>query len=103
MIIVVHTTTANMDEAKNIANVLVRKGLAACVNMYPITSIYKWKGNVEEEVEIELSVKTTADRLEDVKSTIITMHTYELPAIMWWQVNGEERYAEWITESVRPG
>ncbi|WP_370576099.1 divalent cation tolerance protein CutA [Methanomethylovorans sp.] len=41
--------------------------------------------------------------MEDVKSTIITMHTYELPAIMWWQVNGEERYAEWITESVRPG
>ncbi len=56
-----------MHEAKNIANVLVSKGLAACVNMHPITSVYKWKGNVEEEGEVELSIKTTSEMLENVK------------------------------------
>lgn len=101
MIIVVHTTTANMDEAKNIANALVGKGLAACVNMHPITSVYKWKGNVEEEGEIELSIKTTAEMLENVKRTIIYMHSYALPALIWWPVDGEDRYVEWITECVR--
>lgn len=101
MIIVVHTTTANVDEAKNIANALVGKGLAACVNMHPITSVYKWKGNVEEEGEVELSIKTTSEMLENVKKTIISMHSYELPALLWWPVDGEDKYAQWIIECVR--
>ena len=101
MIIVVHTTTANVDEAKNIANVLVGKGLAACVNMHTITSVYKWKGNVEEEGEIELSIKTTSEMLESVKKAIISMHSYELPALIWWPVDGEDKYAHWIDECVK--
>lgn len=101
MIIVVHTTTANVDEAKNIANALVGKGLAACVNMHPMTSVYKWKGNVEEEGEVELSIKTTSEMLENVKKTIISMHSYELPALLWWPVDGEDKYAQWIIECVK--
>lgn len=101
MIIVVHTTTANVDEAKNIANALVSKGLAACVNMHPITSVYKWKENVEEEREVELSIKTTSEMLENVKKTIISMHSYELPALIWWPVDVEDKYAQWINEYVK--
>ncbi|OPY20084.1 MAG: Divalent-cation tolerance protein CutA [Methanomethylovorans sp. PtaU1.Bin093] len=101
MIIIVHTTTANMDEAKSIANVLVKKGFAACVNMHPITSVYKWKGNVEEEGEVELSIKTTSEMLEKVKNTVNSMHSYELPALIWWPVDGEDKYAQWIIECVR--
>lgn len=101
MIIVVHTTTANMDEAKSIANVLVEKGLAACVNMQPIISVYKWKGNIEEEGEVEISIKTTSEMLESVKKTIISMHSYELPALLWWPVDGEDKYAHWIAECVK--
>lgn len=100
MIIVVHTTTANMDEAKSIANALVEKGFAACVNMHPITSVYKWKGNVEEEGEVELSIKTTSEMLEKVKKTINSMHSYELPALVWWPIDGEDKYAQWVIECV---
>jgi len=100
MIIVVHTTTANMDEAKNIAHALVGRGLVACVNIHPITSVYKWKGNVEEEGEIELSIKTTSEMLEDVKKTIISIHSYELPALFWWPADSEEKYAQWISDSI---
>lgn len=100
MIIVVHTTAANMDEAKNIANTLVGRGLAACVNIHPISSIYKWKGNVEEEGEIELSIKTTSEMLEEVKKTIISVHSYELPALLWWPADSEDKYAQWIVNSI---
>ncbi|AGB48911.1 uncharacterized protein involved in tolerance to divalent cations [Methanomethylovorans hollandica DSM 15978] len=102
MIIVVHTTTANMDEAKSIANALVEKGFAACVSMHPVTSVYKWKGNIEEEGEIELSIKTTSEMLESVKKAIIYMHSYELPALIWWPVDGDEKYTEWIVDCVKP-
>lgn len=100
MIIVVHTTTANIDEAKLIAHALIGRALAACVNMHPITSIYKWKGNVEEEGEVELSIKTTSEMLEDVKKTILSMHSYELPALLWWPVDTEDKYSQWITDSI---
>ncbi|MBC7086217.1 MAG: divalent-cation tolerance protein CutA [Methanomethylovorans sp.] len=100
MIIVVHTTTANMNEAEKIANALIEKRFAACVNMKSIKSIYKWKGKIEEEGEIELSIKTTSEMLESVKNTIISMHTYELPALIWWAVEAEKKYAEWIRENI---
>jgi len=100
MIIVVHTTTANMDEAKTIAHTLVEKRLAACINMHPITSIYNWKGNVEEEGEIELSIKTTSKMLEDVKKTIVSMHSYDLPALLWWPIDAENKYGQWIADSL---
>lgn len=90
-----------MNEAKNISNALVGKGLAACVNMHPVTSVYKWKGNIEEEEEIDLSIKTTSEMLENVKKTIISMHSYELPALLWWPVDGEDKYAQWIIECVK--
>lgn len=89
-----------MHEARNIANALVSKGLAACVNMRPITSIYKWKGNVEEEGEVELSIKTIPEMLENIKKTIISMHSYELPALIWWPADAEDKYSQWITESI---
>ncbi|MGB3908837.1 MAG: divalent-cation tolerance protein CutA [Methanomethylovorans sp.] len=101
MIIIVHTTTANLDEAKNIANVLVGDGLAACVNMRPVTSVYKWEDKIEEEGEIELSIKTTSEMLESVRNTILSMHSYELPALIWWPVDGYIKYVEWIAESVK--
>jgi periplasmic divalent cation tolerance protein len=90
-----------MHEAKNIANALVNKGLAACVNIHPITSVYKWKENVEEEREVELSIKTTSEMLENVKKTIISMHSYELPALLWWSVDVEDKYAHWIIECMK--
>ncbi len=90
-----------MDEAERIANALVEKGLAACVNMHPVTSVYKWKGKVEEEGEVELSIKTTSEMLESVKMAILSMHSYDLPALIWWPVDGEKKYVEWITECVK--
>jgi len=90
-----------MNDAKSIANALVEKEFVACVNMHPVTSVYKWKGKVEEEGEVELSIKTTSEMLESVKKTILSMHSYELPALVWWPIDGEKKYAEWITECVR--
>ena len=92
-----------MNEAKTIAHALLKEKLVACVNMHQITSIYKWNGKVEEEGEVELSIKTTAEMLEDVKKIILSMHSYELPSLIWWQADAEDKYAEWITECVRTG
>ncbi|MDY0387259.1 MAG: divalent-cation tolerance protein CutA [Methanolobus sp.] len=100
MFSIVYTTTKDKEEAKRIASKLVEQKLAACVNMNPIDSVYVWKGKVESEGEIALSVKTTSSRVDSVIECIKNMHSYELPAITSWKISGEMEYLKWIAETV---
>lgn len=96
MIVIIHTTTATIDEAKKIAHVLLVNHLAACVNIRPICSIYRWENNIEEDEEYDISIKSDIRHLQTIKSTIISMHSYELPAFIWWNAKAETKYEKWI-------
>lgn len=98
--IVVYTTCPDADSAKTIARALLERGLAACVNMFSISSMYLWKGALEEGEEVGVLIKTTSDRYEDIERALSEMHPYELPAILVLPVSGERRYLSWIEESV---
>lgn len=97
----VYITAGNMDEARRIARELVSKDLAACVNMFPINSIYTWGGKLEEEQEIAMLVKTTEDRFEEIRELVRSLHSYELPCIVSWEFEGDRDYLEWVHESTR--
>lgn len=99
MFIEIHTTTANMEEAKRIAHILVEKRLAACVNMHPVVSVYKWEGKTEEDNEIALSIKSTSRNFEKIRNTIKSLHGYELPAIVSKKIEGDPDYMHWIADS----
>lgn len=99
MYIEIHTTTKDIEEARKIASAIVERKLAACVNMYPVTSIYRWQGKVEEEGEIALSIKSTSDRLEDIRTSIHALHSYDLPAITFREIEGDRDYLIWISDS----
>lgn len=98
MHIEIHTTAKDMEEARTIAGALVEKRLAACVNMYPVTSVYRWEGKIEEGVEIALSVKSTSEKFEDIRKAIRALHSYDLPAITMWEIKGDRDYLTWITD-----
>lgn len=101
MTIIVHTTTATKDEAKKIAYALMEKRFVACVNIYPIYSIYKWNGQTEEDEEYEISIKSNIQHLEEIKNVIISIHSYELPAIIWWSIDAEDKYKKWIEDNIK--
>jgi len=101
--IVVYTTCPDVDSAKTIARTLLERRLAACVNMFSISSMYWWKGALEEGEEVGVLIKTTSDRYEDIERTLSEMHPYELPALLVLPVSGERRYLSWIEESVDEG
>src|SRR3954465_3142357 len=99
---IVLTTAGSVEEANRIAEALVQRRLAACVNVVgPISSVYRWKDNVERAQEWLLLVKTTAEVVDAVGRAIKELHSYELPECVVLPIEGgSEAYLEWIGENV---
>ncbi len=97
---IVMTTTGSRDEARRIAEALVDRKLAACVNIITkVVSIYRWKGKVEEAEEWMLLIKT-ASQFEPVRDAILEMHSYELPECMSISIGeGSPEYLKWLDDS----
>ena len=98
--IAVVTTVANREEAQRLARALVERKLAACAQISQIESVYRWKGQVQQEPEFRILFKTTDERYEQVESTIRDLHSYELPAIHAFALEHVfPAYAAWIAEN----
>jgi periplasmic divalent cation tolerance protein len=99
---IVVTTAGSADEARLIAEALVDRKLAACVNILPkITSIYRWKGKVEESDEWMLWIKTTQALFERVRDAIKELHSYVLPECVCLAIeDGSKEYLGWLADSV---
>ncbi len=97
------TTTGSRAEADKIANALVDRRLAACVNIVgPISSTYRWQGKVEAAEEFLLLIKTTEAKFERVRATIRELHSYELPECIEIAIeDGSAEYLRWIEENTR--
>jgi periplasmic divalent cation tolerance protein len=99
--IVVLITVPNGDVAREIAIALVEERLAACVSEFPVRSTYRWQGEVLQESEIQLVVKTTIDRFEALETRVKALHPYEVPEVIALRCDrGSEAYLNWITGQV---
>ena len=96
------TTVGSQSEARKIAQTLVERRLAACVNIVPrVQSIYKWEGKVEEAEEYLLLIKTVKLREEQVRAAIRELHSYELPEYIAIPIaSGSAEYLKWLSDSV---
>jgi periplasmic divalent cation tolerance protein len=95
------TTAGSREEAGKIAHALVKRRLAACINIVPTESVYRWKGQVEESAECLLLIKTTAAAFDGLRDTLEELHSYELPECIAVVIDeGSGRYLNWIQESV---
>ena len=103
-VVLVLTTVPSDALGEEIARALVTERLAACVNVgAPMTSIYRWKGNVEQETERQLVVKTTKERIPAVQQRIKALHSYELPEFIVIEAAGaSDEYVNWITLVLGP-
>ncbi|MGZ3595887.1 MAG: divalent-cation tolerance protein CutA [Syntrophales bacterium] len=96
------TTTDNKEDAEKIATLLVEKRLAACVQIAgPITSLYRWKGNVEKTQEWQCWVKSKKILYKEIEKAIKSVHPYEVPEIIAIPiVAGSRGYLEWLENEV---
>ena len=95
-ITLVYITCKNNGEAKKIANALLNKKLIVCANVFPISSMYKWKGKTENTKEIVLIAKTKPMNYEKIKNAVSRMHSYSVPCVMKIDAVANEPYYKWL-------
>ncbi len=101
MFSLVYITASNIDEAKKIGRALVEERLVACVNIFPITSIFQWKG-VEEVNEAAIIAKTRRENVQMVIVRVKQLHSYDVPCILSWEIEqGYPPFLKWIDEEVK--
>jgi len=101
-ILVCLVTCPSKEVGTHLATTLVGERLAACVNVIEgVQSVYHWKEEVVVDSEVQLVIKTTADRLERLQAKVLELHPYETPEFIALQpVATERRYADWISDTV---
>ncbi len=99
----VFCTFPDTTTAQTLARQLVEQRLAACVNLLPpMLSVYRWQGQVEQAQEVQVLIKTCADRLDALTAAIVRLHPYELPEIIAISPSaGLPAYLDWIRAQTR--
>ena len=98
----IYITTQDEKEARQIGKTLVEEKLAACVNIHPIKSIYRWEGQIQEDDETALFVKTKAELADEVIQRVKELHSYEVPCIVCLPIEkGHPAFLKWIEESTK--
>jgi len=101
---IVLVTCASLREARRIANTVIEKRLAACVNILgsAIHSVYRWKESVDSAKETLMVIKTSKRRLADLEKEVKRLHSYDVPEFVVLPiVAGSREYLGWLEESVK--
>jgi len=100
--IAVYATFPDLKTAKKIIRGLINKRLAACGNIFRISSVFTWKGKIAEIPEYAALIKTVRKNYPKVEKYILKNHPYEVPEIVSWDIErGLKAYIKWIDVSVR--
>jgi periplasmic divalent cation tolerance protein len=96
---VIISTFPDKESAKKAAKLLVEQRLAACVQMFPIESVYLWKGEICEDGEIMLFIKSRTEMFAQIAAAIKANHSYDVPEIIQIPIaDGLPEYLNWIGE-----
>lgn len=97
---VVLVTAESEEQARAIAQTVVQEGLAACANLFPVRSIYRWQGEVQDGEEWQLVIKTDLRLFEALAARVGALHTYDVPEIIAVAIAlGSSAYLDWLEES----
>jgi periplasmic divalent cation tolerance protein len=99
--LVILVTATSETQARRIAKKLLQNHLAACVNFVPIESMFLWRGEIQEEEEVLMIIKTRSEVFDDLMGEIKSAHTYDTPEIIGMPVViGSREYLKWIDDEV---
>jgi periplasmic divalent cation tolerance protein len=98
----IYITFKDEKEAMEIGKHLLTKKLVACVNIFPIKSMYLWQGKIKEENEVGMLSKAPKQNFEKIKDEVKKMHSYDIPCIVSWSVeHKDEAFHNWVMDSTK--
>jgi periplasmic divalent cation tolerance protein len=99
------STCPDAETAARIARALVEERLAACVNRLPgVTSTYRWQGEIHEDAEVLLVIKTTPERFDALRDRLAELHPYEVPELVALEIaDGLLAYLAWLVRETATG
>jgi periplasmic divalent cation tolerance protein len=102
--LLVLTNLPDRAAAERLADALIEKRLAACVNILaPCRSVYRWKGAVQHDEEHPMLIKTTVERYDELEAALRAGHPYELPEVIAVRVErGLPAYLQWVAAQTTP-
>lgn len=107
MNIIAYCTCPDDASAADLAEALVERGLAACVSRLPgVISTYRWQGDICNDNEVLLLIKTTSAGFPALEAAVLELHPYEVPELIGVPIeHGHQAYLAWLAASVqtRPG
>ena len=99
-VLILKTTEINKKKAKNIAKLLIENKLAACVSIKNIDSIYRWKDDIEDTKEIEITIKSKPELKDDLILFLQEMISYDVPQIIYNKFQADEKYFDWLNKVI---
>jgi periplasmic divalent cation tolerance protein len=98
---IVMTTVADAEQAKALARAVIEARLAACAQIFAISSCYRWDGKIVEDGEQMILFKTLTDRYSALEAFLIERHPYEVPEIVRLPADGVSgKYRDWLAGEV---
>ena len=94
----VYVTVSDKSQALTIGKAIVKDRLAACANVIePMTSLYWWEGDVQEDTEAVLILKTRKELVPPLTARVKELHSYDCPCVISFDIqNGNEAYMDWL-------
>ena len=104
-LVVVLCTVPDAATARRLAHLLVEARLAACVNIVPsLTSVYRWKGAIEQDSEALMIVKTRRELFEPLRERLVGEHPYDVPEVVALPIAAvHDAYGRWLLDATVPG
>ncbi len=99
-LVLVITTEKDKGTADRLAKILLNEKLAGCISHFEVNSSYLWHGSIEESKEVKMIIKTRQGNLRKLISRIESMHSYEVPELIYFSAVTSEKYLEWLDDSM---
>lgn len=98
----IYLTAPSLEMARQLAEILVKERLAACVNIFPtMYSVYRWQNQIEHTNEVVMVVKTVKEHFKAIESLVIKHHPYNCPCILLLDIQeGHKHFLTWISDEV---
>lgn len=95
-ILIFYVTHPDEATAKRISNQLLEKRLIACANIFPISSIYFWKGELQNDSEWVSIIKTRPELADQIEQELPKLHPYEVPCLIHFELEANPAYENWV-------